>query len=384
MAGHSRRQDLLGRPHGSGVDPFERRRVDRVVDGAAHAEVVERRLLGVHPEVEVADRRFGAELRPLVLLFDFGDPVRRGRRLHPVGLARLDVVHLGGGVGDDLDSNRVDVAAGQIRHRLRVGRGPDRVAVVVPAATGIGIGDLIGAGRRRRVRGLVAVGRAARKQGHVEEAELVAERAPRLLQVDHDPARPVVGVDSGDAALAGLGEPFGADDVRVEGRAGGAGPEEAFDDEGEVRGADRAAVGVLEARAQEERVPPPAPGDLRQAPGQGGNQLRAGGAVRVGVGEQRKVGVLHRRPAFRGDRERRVQRVGEGRVGAAEDSGAAVRGAAAGDGQAGGEREPGKGEEGSFHRHRRSTLSTESGSGRARTGQSASSMRAGQRRGRKS
>ena len=122
--------------------------------------------------------------------------------------------------------NRVDVAAGQIRHRLRVGRGPDRVARVVPAASAIGIGDLIRAGRRRRVRGLVAVGGAARKQCHVEEAELVAERAPRLLQVDHDPARPVVGVDSGDAALAGLGEPFGADDVRVEGRAGRAGPEE--------------------------------------------------------------------------------------------------------------------------------------------------------------
>jgi len=57
-------------------------------------------------------------------------------------------------------------------------------------------------------------------------------------------------VDSGDAALAGLGEPFGAADVRVEGRAGRAGSEEAFDDEGEVRGADRAAVRVLEARGR--------------------------------------------------------------------------------------------------------------------------------------
>ncbi len=148
-----------------------------------------------------------------------------------------------------------------------------------------------------------------------EQAELVGEGAARLLQVDHDPPARVVGFDPRDPAALGFGEPFGPDDVGVEGRAGRVDQEEAFDRVGEVGGPDRGAVGVAQPLAQEERVGPAAVGDLRQSAGQARDHLAARGPVGVGVGEQRHVGVVHRGEAFGREGQRGVECVGEGGVG---------------------------------------------------------------------
>ena len=124
-------------------------------------------------------------------------------------------------------------------------------------------------------------------------------------------------------------ELFRADDVVVEGRAAGVEQVDAFERVGEVARHHRFAVRVLEPLAQLQRVGLAVVGDFRHPGGEAGDHLAARGAVGVGVGEQRDVGVVHRRPAFAGVGQGRVEVVGEGRVGAQQGA-AFVAGAAAG------------------------------------------------------
>jgi hypothetical protein len=148
--------------------------------------------------------------------------------------------------------------------------------------------------------------------------------------VDDDPAAAIVGFDPRDPSLLGLREGFGADDAGVEGGADRVDPEQPFDREAEVGGLDRRPVGVLQPRPQVERVAPAALVDPRQPLGEAGDQLRPGGAVRVRVGEQRRVDVLQRGRAFEREGEAGVKRFRKSRVGAGQGAafGVAARPAA--------------------------------------------------------
>ncbi len=173
----------------------------------------------------------------------------------------------------------VQVAAGKVGHRLRVGFLPVGVALVVPALARVGFGDHVGPGGRRRVRRLVRVRRVGRDRRDEHQPELVGEGAARFGQVDDDFAALVVGLDPGDAAGLRFSELFGADDAGVEGRAAGVDLEDAFDRVGEVGGFDRGAVGIFEAGPEEERVGLSAVADLRHVFGQARDDLAAGIAV---------------------------------------------------------------------------------------------------------
>jgi hypothetical protein len=76
--------------HAAAEDPVQGLGVDRVVDRLAHLDVVERRLLGVHPEEVGVDRILEAEAVAVAGL-DLLQTVGCRRVHHEVDLVLLDV-----------------------------------------------------------------------------------------------------------------------------------------------------------------------------------------------------------------------------------------------------------------------------------------------------
>src|ERR1700742_4543900 len=314
VTGHPGRQDLLRAFDLAGVDAFQRRRVDRVVDRFTDFQVVERFLRLVHPEVVRGDRRLEPELGAFEFFLYFLVTVGRGRIEDPVELARFDVVDLGRLVAVDFDFDLVDVA-GRDFDLFPVVFRPVGVPFVIPTAARLRFGDHVRARGRRRARRLVFLRRVLRDRGDEHERELVVERAARFDQVDDDFAGLFVRLDAGDAALLGFRELFRADDVGVEGRTAGVGDEAAFDGEFEVGRFDRFAVRVFEAFAQVHRVGLAAVGDFRQFFGQARNDFRAFFFGSRFVGQQGNVDGAHRRPTLGRVRDLRVHVVRERGVG---------------------------------------------------------------------